>query len=72
MRKLRFIVCQPDDQYYLWQVHTWIENLRELGHSDKATILVFTPSFRDRNEKWDELAALYPEAEFKFYKDVIF
>lgn len=70
MRKLKFICVQPDDQYYLWQVHAWIENLRELGHSDKATILVFTPNFRDRNEKWDELAALYPEAEFKFYKDV--
>ena len=69
MKELKFICVQPDDAYYLWQVHAWIENLRELGHSDKATILVFTPSFREKNEKWDELATLYPEAEFKFYKD---
>lgn len=69
MRKLKFICIQPDDQYYLWQVHAWIENLKELGHSDKAVILVFTPSFREKNKKWDELAALYPEAQFKFYKD---
>jgi hypothetical protein len=48
MRKLKFLCVQPDDAYYLWQVHAWIENLKELGHSDKATILVFTPSFRDR------------------------
>ena len=60
----------PDDTYYLWQVHAWMENLQELGLSDKAISLVFTPKNRKKNEKWDELAKLYPEAEFKFYTDL--
>ena len=60
----------PDDTYYLWQVHAWMENLKELGLSDKAVSLVFTPKNRQKNTKWDELAKLYPEAEFKFYTDL--
>ena len=69
MKDLKFICVQPDDDYYFWQVHLWIESLKELGHSDKAIVLVFTPHFRNRNTKWDQLVSLYPEAEFCFYKD---
>lgn len=70
MRELKFICVQPDDTYYTWQVHTWLESLRTIGHSDKAIVLVFTPDFRERNDKWDRIAELYPEAEFAFYKDI--
>jgi hypothetical protein len=61
---------QPDDTYYTWQVHLWLESLREIGHSDKAVVLIFIPSFRDRNPKWQQVIDLYPESEFHFYKDV--
>ena len=70
MKDLRFICCQPDDTYYTWQVHLWLESLKEIGHSDKATVLIFVPNFREQNTKWDQIIRLYPEAEFKFYKDV--
>lgn len=70
MKELRFICCQPDDTYYTWQVHLWLESLKEIGHSDKATVLVFIPNYREQNKKWDQIISLYPEAEFKFYKDV--
>ena len=70
MRDLKFICAQPDDVYYTWQVHLWLESLRKLGHSDKAIVLVFTPSFRDKNNSWQQVVDLYPEAEFHFYKDV--
>jgi hypothetical protein len=68
-KELKFICAQPDDTYYTWQVHAWIESLRELGHSDKAIVLIFIPSFREKNPKWQQIIDLYPEAEFHFYKD---
>ncbi len=69
MRDLKFICAQPDDVYFTWQVHLWLESLRKLGHSDKAIVLVFTPSFRERNDKWDKIIKLYPEATFYFHRD---
>lgn len=69
MRDLKFICAQPDDVYFTWQVHLWLESLRKLGHSDKAIVLVFTPKFREPNDKWQKIVDLYPEAEFAFYKD---
>jgi hypothetical protein len=69
MKDLRFICVQPCDTYYTWQVHAWIESLKELGYSDKATVIVFTPGFRQRNTKWDDIVKLYPEVEFVFYRD---
>ncbi len=69
MKELKFICAQPDDTYYTWQVHLWLESLRNIGHSDKAIVLIFIPSFRDRNDKWQQVIGLYPEAKFVFYKD---
>jgi len=69
MKELKFITCNPDDTYYTWQVHLWLENLRQLGHLDKAVVLIFVPSFREYNEKWNDIILLYPEATFRVYKD---
>ena len=69
MRQLKIIAVQPDDTYYMWQTHAWLESLKEIGHSDKAIVLVFTPNFRQPNEKWKRLEALYPEAEFFYQLD---
>lgn len=69
MRDLKFICAQPDDVYFTWQVHLWLESLRRLGHSDKAIVLVFIPHFREPNDKWQKIVDLYPEAEFAFYRD---
>jgi hypothetical protein len=69
MRDLKFICAQPDDVYFTWQVHLWLESLRKLGHSDKAIVLVFCPNFREPNDKWQKIVDLYPEAEFAFYRD---
>lgn len=70
MKELKFICAQPDDSYYTWQVHLWLESLRNIGHSDKAIVLIFIPNHREKNPKWEQVIALYPEAEFHFYKDV--
>jgi hypothetical protein len=69
MKDLKFLCVQPDDNYYLWQVHTWLESLRNIEKSDKAIVIVFTPNFREFNEKWKDLEALYPESEFSYIKD---
>jgi hypothetical protein len=69
MRELAFVTCCPDDTYFTWQVHMWLESLKELGQSDKAVVLVFTPNFRELNPKWEQVVDLYPEAVFNFYKD---
>jgi len=69
MRDLKFICAQPDDNYYTWQVHLWLESLKAIGHSDKAIVLIFTPKGREENKKWKQVTDLYPEAEFNFYKD---
>jgi len=69
-KELRFICAQPDDTYYTWQVHLWVESLKKLGHSDKAIVLIFIPNFREKNPKWQQIIDLYPETEFHFYKDV--
>ena len=41
MRDAKFICCQPDDTYYTWQVHMWLESLRNLNLSHKAIVLIF-------------------------------
>ena len=69
MKDLKFICAQPDDTYYTWQVHLWLESLKNIGHLDKAIVLVWTPSFREKSDKWKQIQDLYPEAEFAYYKD---
>ena len=70
MKDLKFVAVQPDDTYFTWQVHLWLESLREIGHSDKAIVLIYIPPNREKNQKWQQVIDLYPEAEFHFYKDV--
>ena len=69
MKDLRFICVQPDDTYFTWQVHLWLESLKEIGQSDKAIVLLYIPTGRVKNTKWEQVIDLYPEAEFHFYQD---
>ena len=70
MRELKFMTCCPDDTYYTWQVHLWLESLKKLNKSKDAVVLVFTPVTREVNRyKWEKVIKLYPEATFKFYRD---
>jgi hypothetical protein len=69
MKDLKFIQACPSDIYYTWQVHLWMESLKEIGHSDKAINLIFTPKGRENRDKWKQIEDLYPEAEFHYYAD---
>ena len=39
MKDLKYLCVQPDDSYYTWQVHLWLESLKKRGESDKAMCL---------------------------------
>jgi len=70
MRSLKFCTIMPDDNYFTWQCHLWLESLKNIGHSDKAIVLIFTPNSRpQRKDRFQKIIDLYPEAEFHFYKD---
>jgi hypothetical protein len=69
MKDLKFVQACPSDVYYTWQVHLWLESLRNIGHSDKAISVIFTPKGRENKDKWQQIIDLYPESEFHFYKD---
>ena len=68
-KELKFVTAQPDDTYYTWQVHMWLESLKKIGQVDKAIVLIYTPKSRKFNDRWQKVMDLYPEAEFNFYKD---
>ncbi len=69
MKDLKIVQSCPDDDYYLWQTHLWLESLKEKGLSHKAISLIFTPDYREPNPKWKKVEELYPEAEFFHLKD---
>lgn len=69
MRDVKFITCAPSDTYYTWQVHLWLESLREIGKSEKAIVLIYEPKARPYNTKWDPIIALYPESKIIFYRE---
>lgn len=69
MKDLKFVQACPSDVYYTWQVHLWLESLRNIGHSDKAISVIFTPNGRENRDKWKQIEDLYPESEFHYYKD---
>ena len=66
---LKIVTIFPDDNYFTWQVHLWLESLKDIGLSSKAIVIIFTPRGRVRNNKFDQIISLYPETEFVFYKD---
>lgn len=70
MRDLKFITIFPDDIYFSWMCHMWLESLKNIGLSDKAIVLIFTPKHREPNKaKYQQIIDLYPEVEWNWYKD---
>jgi len=71
MRDYKFVTIFPDDNYFIWQCHLWLESLRNIQLSDRAIVLIFTPKYRTPNkEKFQPVIDLYPEVEFNFYQDI--
>ena len=49
MKELKFMTIMPDDNYFTWQCHMWLESLRNIQQSDIAIVLIFTPKYRQTN-----------------------
>ena len=70
MKELKFMTIMPDDVYFTWQMHLWLESLRNIDQSKNAIVLIFTPKGRDENKQnYQPIIDLYPEVEFNWYKD---
>lgn len=67
-RELKFVTVCPIDTYFTWQIHLWLESLRQLNLSSKAVVLLFVPQGR-KNDKWNQVIDLYPEVSFIYYID---
>lgn len=66
-KELVFIQSCPNEIFYTWQVHLWLESLKEIGHSNKAISLIYQSKLSEHTKLWDNLIKLYPEAKFYFY-----
>ena len=69
MKDVKFITACPDDTYYTWQVHLWLESLRDINKSKDAIVLIYRPLSREKNLKWDKIEELYPESEFNYIQE---
>jgi len=69
MKDVKFITACPNDTYYTWQVHLWLESLKDINKSKDAIVLIYRPLTREKNVKWDKIVELYPEAEFNFIQE---
>jgi hypothetical protein len=69
-KELKFVTIFPDDRYFVWQCHMWLESLKEIGQSENTIVLIFTPKYREVNRvNFQSVMDIYPEVEFCFYKD---
>lgn len=64
------ITCQPDDQYFIWQNHLYIESCLEQGFTeDQIHILLYKPTYRQYNTNWEKLKEFYPKLNIFVYED---
>jgi len=70
MSKPIIITCQPDDQFFLWQNHLYIESCLEVGFEEEQIhILLYVPRERTPNTNWNKLKEIYPKLNIFFYQD---
>jgi hypothetical protein len=73
VKQLHIIAVQPDDLLYWWELRVWLTNLRKYNLSNRARVLLWTPSDRlkfERHPRWAELEKLFPETKFFYYEDI--
>lgn len=64
------ITCQPDDEYFIWQNHLYIESCLEQGfEEDQIHILLYKPVGRRFNTNWEKLKKYYPNLNIFLYED---
>lgn len=70
MSKPIIITAQPDDQYFIWQNHLYIESCLKQGfNQDQIHILLYKPKNRQFNNNWNKLKEIYPDISIFLYED---
>ncbi len=70
MSKPIIITAQPDDQYFIWQNHLYIESCLNQGFTqDQIQILLYKPKNRQFNNNWNKLKEIYPDINIFLYED---
>jgi hypothetical protein len=70
MSKPILITCQPDDQYFIWQNHLYIESCLEQGFEEEQIhILLYKPKGREYNTNWEKLKTCHPKLNIFVYED---
>jgi hypothetical protein len=70
MSKPILITCQPDDQYFIWQNHLYVESCLQQGFEEEQIhILLYKPKGRDYNENWEKLKNCHPKLNIFVYED---
>jgi len=70
MLKPIIITAQPDDSYFLFQNHLFIESCLEQGFEEEQIhILLYKPIGRNLNTKWEGLKEYYPKLNIFVYED---
>ena len=70
MSKPIIITAQPDDQYFIWQNHLYIESCLKQGFTqDQIHILLYKPKNRQFNNNWNKLKEIYPDINIFLYED---
>ena len=70
--KKNLILCtaQPDDQYFIWQNHLYIESCLKQGFTqNQIHILLYKPKNRQFNNNWNKLKEIYPDINIFLYED---
>jgi hypothetical protein len=70
MSKPILITCQPDDQYFIWQNHLYVESCLEQGFEEEQIhILLYKPKGREYNTNWEKLKTCHPKLNIFIYED---
>lgn len=73
MKELHIVSCFPDDNYFIFEVETYLTNLRKHNLSNKFRGLVLIPHDRVSkgvNPLWKQMEEKFPESKFFYYSDV--
>ena len=68
-KKPIIIFSQPDDKFFVWQCHLYIENCIQNGFDEERIhVLLYNPEGRVPNNDWDKLKTIYPKLKiFRYY-----
>ena len=64
------LTAQPDDQYFIWQNHLYIESCLKQGFEEEQIhILLYKPKNRAYNKNWEKLKEIHPKLNIFLYED---